>query len=188
MTIGPGQSFTRYFVRNRSLVNYVAGQENDSWQVESWSERSTVEEVLAAYEGWHEHVRAIIAATPPELCFKWALFDRDPLPVWSQGRATLLGDAAHASLPFLGQGAAMAFEDSLILARCFEQAPDHETAFKIYEAARQPRCVWVLESGRIQGKRFKSQDPDSYNAEKHAPTQDERLFGYKAATVELPSV
>ena len=82
----------------------------------------------------------------------------------------------------------MAFEDALILARCFDQSPDYSAAFKIYEAARQPRTVWVLESGRIQGKRYKGQDPDSYNAEKHAPTQDGRLFGYKAATVELPNI
>lgn len=188
MTIGPGQTFTRYFVRKRTLVNYVAGQEKSGWEIESWSERSTVEEVLAAYDGWHEHVRGIIAATPPELCFKWALFDRDPLPEWSRGRVTLLGDAAHASLPYLGQGAAMAFEDALVLARCLDQASDPSTAFKIYEAVRQPRTRWVMESGRIQGERYKSQDPDSYDSELHAPTQSKELFGYKAATIELPKL
>jgi 2-polyprenyl-6-methoxyphenol hydroxylase-like FAD-dependent oxidoreductase len=80
----------------------------DSWNREDWTDRATVTRALAAFEGWHPQVRRIIAAA--DTCFIWALFDRDPLPNWSVGRATLLGDACHPMHPFMGQGAAMAID------------------------------------------------------------------------------
>jgi salicylate hydroxylase len=88
------------------------------------------------------------------------LFDRDPLPFWSRGRITLLGDAAHPMLPFLAQGAAMAIEDSLVLARVLSESPgDVAAALKCYETARLPRTARVQLSARAQGQIFHVMSP-----------------------------
>ena len=114
--VGPGAHLVHYFVSRGRLLNFVGWTEHDTWNREDWTDRATIERALAAFEGWHPQVRRIIAAA--ETCFIWALFDRDPLPRWSVGRATLLGDACHPMYPFMGQGAAQAIEDGAALAAC----------------------------------------------------------------------
>src|SRR5213079_1408259 len=114
--VGPGGHLVRYPVSRGRLLNFVGWTEHDSWNREDWTDRATVERALAAFEGWHPQVRQIIAAA--DTCFVWALFDREPLPRWSVGRTTLLGDACHPMYPFMGQGAAQAIEDGATLAAC----------------------------------------------------------------------
>src|SRR5207247_9290093 len=116
-----------------------------------WPDRATSPRALAAFEGWHPQVRRIIAAA--EACFIWALFDRDPLPRWSKGRVTLLGDACHPMYPFMGQGAAQSIEDGATLAACLaETRPsgtgnsgppkgDPAAALRRYEQIRLPRVT-----------------------------------------------
>ena len=77
---------------------------------------------LARYEGWHPTVRGLIAAFPET--YIWALHDRLPLPQWSDGRVTLLGDACHPMLPFMAQGAAQSIEDGAALASLLKAMPD----------------------------------------------------------------
>ena len=100
--IGPGGHFVHYYVQQRRLVNFVAVVERESWTRESWTDRGEVADALAAYEGWHPQVHAILARWTRR--FIWALFDRAPLPRWSSGRVTLLGDACHPMLPFMAPG------------------------------------------------------------------------------------
>ena len=114
--VGPGGHFVHYFVSRGRLLNFVGWTEHDTWNREDWTDRATIERALAAFAGWHPQVRRIIAAA--DTCFIWALFDRDPLPRWSVGRTTLLGDACHPMYPFMGQGAAQAIEDGATLAAC----------------------------------------------------------------------
>ena len=116
--MGPGKHFVHYFVRGRRLLNFVAIIEKDVWTRESWTDRGEVADALAAFEGWHPQVRAILGAV--DETFIWALFDRQPMARWSIGRVTLLGDACHAMLPFMAQGAAQAIEDGATLATCLE--------------------------------------------------------------------
>ena len=113
ISIGPERLITRYYVRRREVINVVAFARMSGWEVESWSEHADMDELLRVFEGWNSEVRMLLEAIPPEDCFKWALFVRDPLSNWNQGRVTLLGDAAHPMLPFLGMGAATAIEDGL---------------------------------------------------------------------------
>ena len=87
--------------------------ERSDWTVESWSVQGTSEECLADYPGWHPDIHTLIKAI--DRPHKWALLGREPMPRWSVGRATLLGDACHPTLPFLAQGAGMAIEDGFIL-------------------------------------------------------------------------
>ena len=136
--MGPGGHFIHYFVRDRRLLCFVAILEQDTWTRESWTERGHLADAQAAFAGWHPQVRAIMAATDD--AFRTALFDRPPLPRWSVGRVTLLGDACHPMLPFIAQGAAQAIEDGATLTACLSAAgPDIGGALGRYERLRLPR-------------------------------------------------
>jgi salicylate hydroxylase len=143
--LGPDRHFVHYFVgAGARLLNFVAIVPAGDWRVESWSATGEVADALAEFDGWHPTVRAIITAA--DRTHRWALYDREPLETWSVGRVTLLGDAAHAMLPFMAQGACQAVEDAVVLARCLGDAGrDAVTeAVRRYETARKPR-VWDVQ-------------------------------------------
>lgn len=151
--IGPGGHAIHYLLRRGELMNYVSVVERNDWKVESWSVAGTVEECLADYPGWHEDVHTLIKSidTP----YKWALMLRPPMDVWSRGRATLLGDACHPTLPFLAQGAVMAIEDGFVLGRAFAaHGEDYEQAFASYEAARNGRTSKIVRGAQANLGRF----------------------------------
>jgi salicylate hydroxylase len=155
--VGPGGHFVHYFVSRGRLLNFVGWTEHDTWNREDWTDRATVARALAAFEGWHPQIRHIIAAA--ETCFIWALFDRDPLPQWSVGRATLLGDACHPMYPFMGQGAAQAIEDGAALAACLAAgAGDPAAALRRYETLRLPRVTRLQQMSRANKLRFHMRD------------------------------
>ncbi len=184
--VGVDKLFMRYMVRKRTLMNMVAScRSNDDWAEEGWNIKSTVAELRGRYEGWHKHVQMLIDRIPEEKCYKWAIFERAPLDRWVEGRAVLLGDAAHAMQPFLAQGASMALEDALILARCLTEIADLDTALGRYQAIRMPRATAVQAESRRQGARYQSNDPDNYTAEKHRGADPIGLFAYRAGQVPL---
>jgi salicylate hydroxylase len=152
--MGPGQHFVHYFVASKRFVNFVAIIEQDSWQRESWTDRGDIADALAAFASWHPQVRAIIGAVGET--FIWGLFDRAPLPRWSLGRATLLGDACHPMLPFMAQGAAQAIEDGAALAACLAGAGgrDIPRALQRYEALRLPRTARIQAMSADNKTRF----------------------------------
>ncbi len=140
--MGPGKHFVHYFVHGARLVNFVCLIDRDAWTKESWTEPGDVADVRAAYEGWHEQVRSIIASV--DETFVWGLFDRAPLPRWSVNRVTLLGDACHPMLPFLAQGAAQAIEDGATLAAVLNiKDGDIAVALRRYESLRLPRTAQI---------------------------------------------
>ena len=151
--MGPGRHFVHYFVSGGRLVNFVAIIEQDSWTGESWTDRGEVTDALAAFEGWHRQVRAIIDAV--DQTYIWALFDRQPLQRWSSGRVTLLGDACHAMLPFMAQGAAQAIEDGAALATCLAEAgSDLTAALHRYDTVRIPRTSRLQAMSTTNKTRF----------------------------------
>jgi salicylate hydroxylase len=151
--MGPGRHFVHYFVRGGRLVNFAAIVEQDAWTRESWTDRGEIADALAAFDGWHPHVRAIIEAV--DETYVWALFDRTPLEGWSAGSVTLLGDACHAMLPFLAQGAAQAIEDGATLAACLAGAgADVAGALRRYERLRIPRTSRVQATSTANKARF----------------------------------
>jgi salicylate hydroxylase len=140
--LGPGHHVVHYPVSGGELINMVAVGPAGGYVTESWTATATVHEFLAEYQGWDGRLTSLIAAaqTPG----RWALMIRQPLPRWTDGRVTLLGDAAHPMLPFLGQGAAQAFEDGAALAWCLAAGPgDPAGALRRYEAARIGRASTV---------------------------------------------
>src|SRR4030095_5119068 len=86
---------------------------SDAWTEEVWTRECDVSELTTTYAGWHPNLLRLYACSAR--WYKWALYDRNPVERWSKGRVTLLGDSAHAMLPYLGQGAAMAIEDACVL-------------------------------------------------------------------------
>ncbi len=192
--IGPGGHVVHYPLRRGELVNFVSVVERDDWQVESWSVQGSVEECLADYPGWHPDVHALIAATGRP--HKWALFGREPMTGWSLGRATLLGDACHPMPPFLAQGAAMAIEDGLVLARCLEAyGPDHAEAFAAYERARLPRTSRAVTGSQDNMRRYHDNrlgtaaEAEAYVgrewSEDRVKARYEWLFSYDARTAAI---
>ena len=161
--MGPGRHFVHYFVSAGALVNFVAVTEEDSWLRESWVDRGEVVDVLAAFAGWHPQVLSIIGSA--DETYKWALFDRAPLPRWSVGRVTLLGDSCHPMLPFMGQGAAQAIEDAATLKSCLSKFPnDVPAALRLYEQLRLPRASHLQGMSETNKTRFHLPDGQAQRA------------------------
>jgi salicylate hydroxylase len=185
LSTGPQRSFTRYLLRGGSLVNFVGLTERNDWREEGWSIRASIEEMLREYEGWYEDVRSIIRATPEGGLYKWALFDRAPLPQWTSGRVTLLGDAAHPMLPFLGQGAAMGIEDGMVIARAFAAADSIDEALRRYVEARLPRANWVMQESRETARNYHSGREEQFRPGKHVSAESLGLMAYNPAAVPV---
>jgi len=149
--VGPGGHVVNYLLRRGEIFNFVGVVERD-WRVESWTEKGTREECAADFSGWHADIHAIIRniAQP----YKWALLGRAPLTRFSRGRATLLGDAAHPTLPMLAQGANMAIEDGIVLARCLAADDDVERALARYDSARVERTARLVRGANEMARRF----------------------------------
>ncbi len=144
--IGLGGHFVHYYVRRGELVNCVGVMEQDEWQAESWSNEGAKSEFLKDFAAWHDDLKVLIKAS--ESCFRWGLFDRDPMPRWSDGRVTLLGDACHPMLPFMAQGAVMAIEDAYTLAQCLATGAAPSSALLRYEDLRRERTATVQQMSR----------------------------------------
>jgi salicylate hydroxylase len=138
---GQGRHFVHYFVRGGALVNFVGLVESPDWTSESWTERGDKADLARDFAGWPDPVGPLIAAAPE--AWRWAVFDRPPLPRWSKGRATLLGDAAHPMLPSFAQGASQAIEDAEALARLLGLGGDPVAALAAYESERRGRTARV---------------------------------------------
>jgi salicylate hydroxylase len=155
--LGPHGTIVVYPVRGRELINVVCHYDDDSYQHESWVTECERAEVLARYAGWYPPLLRLFEAG--DTWYKWALYDRDPIPAWTQGRVTLLGDAAHPMLPYLGQGACQAMEDGAVLATALTATTSAggsagpAGALAAYEAARRPRASRVVLAAREQGVR-----------------------------------
>jgi salicylate hydroxylase len=139
MWMGPHGHVVHYPVRRGELINIVAHFDSDSWTEESWTRECELSELTTTYAGWHPDLLRLFPCSAR--WYKWALYDRDPLERWSKGRATLLGDSAHAMLPYLAQGAAMAIEDACVLSAAIARhADDLDAALLAYERLRVPRA------------------------------------------------
>jgi salicylate hydroxylase len=148
---GPNAHVVHYHVRSGELLNWVAITEVDAWTEESWSQEGDLDEVKRTYAAWNPRLLDVFRAT--ERCYKWALYDREPLPRWGKDRVTLLGDSAHAMLPYLAQGAAQSLEDACVLAAHIARIPqDLPGALRAYENARIARTRRVQLGARARGK------------------------------------
>jgi salicylate hydroxylase len=148
---GPHGTIVLYPLRGEELINVVCHYDDDGYRHESWITECSRDEVLERYAGWHGSLLRLFAAG--EVWYKWALYDRDPVPHWTRGRVTLLGDAAHPMLPYLGQGACQAIEDGAVLATALSvEAAAPVTGLARYERTRRPRASQVVLATRERGR------------------------------------
>jgi salicylate hydroxylase len=147
--IGPDGHVICYPIRGGALYNIFAGHVTDQWVDESWAVPSSVDELLAGYRGWNPALLEMLSQVSD--CYKWGIRDRDPLPRWTNGPVTLLGDAAHPMMPTLAQGAAISLEDGFALARHLARhRADPVQGLAEYEAERRPRASRVVLQAREQ--------------------------------------
>jgi salicylate hydroxylase len=129
--------------------------------------KSPWERLKADFAPWHAKVQLLIDRMDKDQCYRWALYNRPPVRGWSTARATLLGDAAHPTLPFMAQGAAMAIEDSAILARALERASSTSAALDLFQRSRYERTARVQVGSDSLGKLY------------HLRTEEELRQGFR---------
>ena len=161
MWVGESKHFLVFPVRAGQLLNYVGFVQTGTSVRESWSAAGDPAALAAAFEGWDPVIGEILAAItgPGGSGFQWGMYDRAPLPRWSSGRLTLLGDAAHPMLPHLGQGVNQALEDAValaeLLAACGSSA-GVPRALTTYEDLRRDRTARVQVGSRRNGAGYDS--------------------------------
>jgi salicylate hydroxylase len=156
MWLGKGKHFLTFPVRAGQLINYVGFVPADQQMKESWSSPGDPDVLRREFAGWDPRIESLLQQV--QMTFRWALYDREPLPTWTRGRLTLLGDAAHPMLPHLGQGANQSIEDGMALATILARA-DCSTvpaALAAYERLRRERVAQVQRGARENGMRYDS--------------------------------
>lgn len=174
---GPNpQSQIVTFPLNQGRETFIfATTGQDSWTEESWTSEGDVNELRGFYQDFHPDARALLAACDSTL--KSALYEREPLPRWSVGTVTLLGDACHPMLPFMAQGAGMAIEDAVVLGRCLAGVATRSAAvqaLQTYENARRERTAQI-QIGSRGNQWMKTQGNADW------------VYGYDAWRVDLPT-
>jgi len=192
--LGPNGNVLHYPVRRGEIMNFISTIERDDWRIESWMVEGTTEELANDFHGWHPDVHAIIRNIGAPL--KWALMVRPPMDCWTRGRITLLGDACHPTLPYLGQGAVMAIEDAYVVAACLAKYIHQPAmAFARYEEVRKDRTAAVVRKSHENRKQIFSPALADERGVETAVTrhwQQERvaerldwLYTYDATAVEI---
>lgn len=166
MWVGPRRSFLCFPVSAGRLMNLVAFVPTDHDAEESWSAPGEVAALAAEFSGWDAPVGETIDAL--DSTFRWGIYDRAPLPRWSTNRITLLGDAAHAMVPHLGQGANQSIEDGFALAVLLQDVAREEIPrrLRVYEEIRRQRTSRVQSQARRAGQ--------IYRASEESPAQTAR--------------
>ena len=160
MWAGPSRHFLVFPVRHGTMANYVGFVPTDEEMKESWSAPGDPAVLRREFEGWDPRIGDVLRQV--DKTFRWALYDREPLPTWTQGRLTLLGDAAHPMLPHLGQGANQSIEDGMALATILAQVDTSAVpaALLAYERLRRERVAEIQRGARQNGLRLDSTDAD----------------------------
>jgi salicylate hydroxylase len=160
MWLGPSKHFLTYPLRAGALINYVGFVPADAEMKESWSAPGDPGQLRREFAGWDPRIGSLLQRV--QSTFRSALYDREPLPAWTNGRLTLLGDAAHAMLPHLGQGANQSIEDGMALAIILARATRGSVpaALLAYERLRRERVAQVQRDARKNGLRYDSSYSD----------------------------
>lgn len=187
--MGPGGHCVCYYLRSGSLLNFVGCLETDEISEESWTVKMPWERLRDELKGWHPKIQAIVDAVDKDQCYRWSLHNRPPVREWSRGKVTILGDAAHPTLPYLAQGAAMAIEDAAILTRALDMTPSIEDALKIYEKNRVDRAARVVNQSTDNRRLFHLPSVDEmrkeFSGRNEGKDRNGWLYSYNPLTVPL---
>jgi salicylate hydroxylase len=187
--MGPGAHVVCYYLRGGDLLNFVGLVETDEVSEESWTAKFPWERLKADFAGWHEDIQAVIDKADKDTCYRWSLFYRPPIKQWSTRRATLLGDAVHATLPYLAQGAAMAIEDAAVLTRALQSTDSVADALRLYERNRIERTSRIVAGSSANRTLFHMRDQEKLRREfagrEEGAARNAWLYSYNPLTVKL---
>jgi salicylate hydroxylase len=187
--MGPNAHVIVYYIRRGELLNFVGLVEDDTWLDESWTVKAPWARLKADFVPWHPKVQMLIDAMDKDNCYRWAMYNRPPVTGWSTARATLLGDAAHPTLPFMAQGAAMAIEDGPIIARALEHESSMSAALDLYQRSRYERTARVQIGSNEMGKLFHQRTEEDlrrgFEGRDLAKERNAWLFSYDPWTAPL---
>lgn len=187
--MGPGKHVVCYYLRAGALLNFVGAVETEEISEESWTAKFPWEKLKADFAGWHANIQAIIDRVDKEACYRWSLYYRPPIASWSTRRATLLGDAVHATLPYLAQGACMAIEDAAVLTRALQSTEDITEALKLYERNRIERTSRIVKGSDANRTLFHMRDQkqlrQAFARRDEGAERNAWLYSYNPLTVKL---
>jgi 2-polyprenyl-6-methoxyphenol hydroxylase-like FAD-dependent oxidoreductase len=187
--MGPGAHVVCYYLRAGALLNFVGLVETDEVSEESWTAKFPWEKLKADFVGWHPDIQLVIDKADRDMCFRWSLFYRPPISNWSTRRATMLGDAVHATLPYLAQGAAMAIEDGAVLTRALDMAGSAAEALQLYQRNRIERTSKIVKGSTANRDLFHMRDQQklrrAFANRDEGAARNAWLYSYNPLTVEL---
>ena len=187
--MGPGGHVVCYYLRAGKLLNFVGLVETDDVAEECWTLKRPWDQLKSNYAGWHQIIQTIIDTADKDQCYRWSLFNRDPLMDWSTKRVTLLGDSCHATLPYLAQGAVMAIEDGAVLTRALAQCSDDAEALDLYQRNRIERTARIVRQSTANRTLFHLHSEAEIRAAfaKHdeGAERNKWLYSYNPLTVPL---
>jgi salicylate hydroxylase len=187
--MGPGAHVVCYYLRGGALLNFVGLVETDAVSEESWTAKFPWERLKADFRGWHPDIQRIIDTADKDLCYRWSLFWRPPIATWSTRRVTLLGDAVHATLPYLAQGAAMAIEDGAVLTRALGMTRDVPDALQLYQRNRIERTSRIVHGSTGNRDLFHMRDQQAlrraFANRDEGAARNAWLYSYNPLTVPL---
>jgi len=187
--MGPGAHVVCYYLRAGALLNFVGLVETEEVSEESWTAKFPWEILKADFRGWHPDVQRVIDKADRNQCFRWSLFYRPPIANWSTRRATMLGDAVHATLPYLAQGAAMAIEDGATLARTLGITGNVADALQMYQRNRIGRTSRIVQSSTANRDLFHMRDQNmlrrAFANRDEGAARNAWLYSYNPLTAPL---
>ena len=187
--MGPDGHVVCYYLRDGTLLNFVGIVETDEVSEESWTIKLPWEELKAQYRGWHPALQTVIDAADKDQCYRWSLFNRPPIREWSTRRVTLLGDAAHPTLPYLAQGAAMSIEDGAVLTRALGMRDSIADALQLYQRNRVDRTAKIVLQSNANRELFhlrsEAEIRARFSEKDEGDDRNSWLYSYNPLTVEL---
>jgi salicylate hydroxylase len=187
--MAPGGQVVCYYLRGGRLLNFVCIVETDEISEESWTVKVPWQTVHDHFRGWYAPIRTVVEAADRDQCYQWSLFARAPIKNWSTARATLLGDAAHPTLPYLAQGAVMAIEDGAVLTRALAMSETIPAALQLYQRNRIERTARIVLQSTANRELFHLRSEAEIRARfarrDEGHDRNAWLYSYNPLTVEL---
>lgn len=187
--MGPHRHVVCYYLRRGTLLNFVGIVETEEVSEESWTARFPWEKLKEDFAGWHPDIQTVIDAADRDSCFRWSLHYRSASTNWNTKRVTIMGDAAHPTLPYLAQGACMAIEDGAVLTRALGMKDDPAAALDLFVRNRIERTTRIVQQSTANRELFHlpniEEIRERFSRRDEGKERNAWLYSYNPLTVDL---